>query len=130
MKINRLLTNICADDLVATKHFYLQLFDFKVSFDSDWFIQLVDDESSLELGIVKRENDLIPAAFQQAPQGFYLTFVVEDVEAVYEMAKDHQFKIVEPPTNTFYGQRRLLLQDPSGTLVDVSALIPNFQFNT
>lgn len=129
MKVNRLLTNICTDDLVASKHFYTQLFDFKVSFDSDWFIQLVNEGESLELGIIQRENDLMPAAFQQVPQGFYLTFVVEDVEAVHEMAKALKFKIIEPPADTFYGQRRLLLQGPSGALVDVSAPIPNFQFN-
>ncbi len=48
---NRLLTNICSDALVASKNFYTKLFDFKVDFDSDWFIHLLSKDKKLDLGI-------------------------------------------------------------------------------
>lgn len=126
--IQRLLTNICSGDLNASKDFYLTLFDFEVAFDSEWFVQLVSKDKSLELGIIDRSSDLIPEDFQNPPAGFYLTFVVDDVDSIFEMAQKKDLEVVSPPTDMMYGQRRLLLKDPNGTLIDVSATIKDFQF--
>lgn len=127
-KINRLLTNICSDNLMESRDFYMKLFDFKVAYDSDWFIHLISLNKKLELGIIDRTNELVPKGFQHNPQGFYITFVVDNVDALYEIAVSEKFKIVNTPENTAYGQRRLLLQDPSGTLVDISSPIADFEF--
>jgi predicted enzyme related to lactoylglutathione lyase len=121
------MTNICSDDLISSKQFYTSLFELKVGFESDWFVQLTSD--SLELGIISRQSELIPEEFQKKPQGFYITFVVENVDVIFEKAKAAKMVIVTPPQNTFYGQRRLLLKDPNGVLIDVSAPIENFEFN-
>ena len=126
--INRLLTNICSDNLTNSKDFYTTLFDFNVEFDSDWFIQLRSSDKQLELGIIDRTNEMVPTDFQNPPQGFYLTFVVDDADETFRLAQSKEFEIVNPPTDTFYGQRRLLLKDPDGTLIDVSSPIENFEF--
>ncbi|MEL7269280.1 MAG: VOC family protein [Bacteroidota bacterium] len=128
MTINRSMTNICSDNLKKSKTFYTTLFDFDIAFDSDWFVQLVSQENQLELGLVDRKHEIVPEAFQQMPAGFYITFVVEDVSPIFEKAKEFSFSVIQAPHDTFYGQRRLLLKDPDGTLVDVSAPIKNFQF--
>ena len=121
--INRLLVNICSDDLQKSKAFYTQLFNLQAAFESDWFIQLRSGDDQFELGIIQRTNDLVPATYQNKPNGFYLTFVVDNVDEVFELAKEKAFQVVSPPEDTFYGQRRMLLSDPDGTLVDVSSLI-------
>lgn len=121
--IQRLMINICSKDLNKSKNFYQQLFDLETAFESDWYIQLTDKNRGFELGIITQQHDLVPPAYQQNPTGFYLTFVVADVEVTYSQAKAANFEIVSPPTNMPYGQRRLLLKDPDGTLVDVSSLI-------
>ncbi|MBX2873942.1 MAG: VOC family protein [Saprospiraceae bacterium] len=126
--IKRFMTNLCSDHLLASKTFYTTMFDLTVNFDSDWFIQLQDDKTGLELGLILRTSEIVPEAYRLTPQGFYLTFVVDDVEPYFQRAQDENFTIVQAPHDTFYGQRRLLLRDPDGTLVDVSAPIPNFQF--
>lgn len=126
--INRLMTNICSENLGESKHFYTTLFDFQINYDSDWFIHLMSTNQQLELGIIDKKNDLVPASFQKEPNGFYLTFVVDDAEELFEIAKQNNFTIVNEPIDTDYGQRRLLLKDPDGTLVDVSSPIPNFSF--
>lgn len=126
MKINRLLTNLCSDDLPKTRDFYVTLFDFSVPFESDWFVSLVSSDQGLALGIIDRTHELVPADYQTTPQGFYLTIIVEDVDQAYTLAQDAGFPIISPPTDTFYGQRRMLLTDPNGVLVDVSSPIPNF----
>ncbi len=106
-KINRIMTNICSDNLEQSRHFYIKLFDFNIDYDSDWFVHLVSKDKKLELGIIDRTNEIVPKEFQNNPQGF---------------------EIISEPTDTFYGQRRLLLKDPNGTLVDISSPIKNFEF--
>jgi uncharacterized glyoxalase superfamily protein PhnB len=49
----------------------------------------------------------------------YLTFVVPDVNLVYEKALVMGLRIVQEPKNEFYGQRRFLSLDPSGCLIDI-----------
>lgn len=121
--INRLLINICSDNLVESRDFYTRLFDFQIDYDSDWFVHLISKDKQLELGIIERTNQIVPTEYQNLPQGFYVTFVVENVDDIYEIAKKANFEVIEKPNNTFYGQRRLLLKDPNGTLVDVSSPI-------
>lgn len=120
------MTNICSAKLTETKNFYTKLFDFNVDYDSDWFVHLISKDKNLELGIIDRTNDLVPKEFQQNPQGFYITFVVESVDDILKIAEAENFKIVRQPEDTFYGQRRLLLKDPNGTLVDISSHIKDF----
>lgn len=121
--INRLMTNICSDNLSVSKDFYIKLFDFNVNFDSDWFVHLISSDKRFELGIIDRTNDIVPKEFQNHPQGFYITFVVDDADSIFTIAKSEGIEIVNAPTDMSYGQRRLLLKDPDGTLVDVSSLI-------
>lgn len=125
-QINRLITNICSDQLRETAAFYQSLFDLHRTFESDWYIQLASSESGVEIGIILKDHNLIPENFRQSPQGVYLTFVVENADEIYQIAFNQGFTIVTTPHDTFYGQRRLLLQDPDGTLIDVSSPIKNF----
>jgi predicted enzyme related to lactoylglutathione lyase len=126
--MKRILTNICSDHLAESKDFYTQLFDFEVAYDSDWFIQLVDSESGLELGIIDRSSDMIPKDFQTTPTGFYITLVVADADSIHQRAIELEYDIISPPEDMSYGQRRLLLKDPNGALIDVSSLIKDFEF--
>ena len=126
--INRLLTNICSTNLTASKNFYTKLFDFSVDYDSDWFVHLISKDKKLELGIIDRTNEIVPKAYQKASNGFYITFVVDNADELFKIAKTEGLEVLEEPSDTFYGQRRLLSKDPDGTLVDVSSPIPNFEF--
>jgi len=57
-----------------------------------------------------------------------VTFVVDNADEIFKIAESEKFQIVGEPTDTFYGQRRLLLKDPNGTLVDISSPIKDFEF--
>ncbi len=120
MSFSRILTNICADDLAACRDFYVQLLGFVVKYDSDWYVQLgASGPLELEFGIIKRTHDLVPKAYQTAPTGMYVTFVVPNVDEVYKKAQEMGAKIIQEPRNEFYGQRRFLVLDPAGCLIDV-----------
>jgi catechol 2,3-dioxygenase-like lactoylglutathione lyase family enzyme len=122
MAITRVMPNICSTDLPASQEFYVELLGFEVAFASDWFVQLVAPaDPSATVGLLQHDHDTVPEAFRAAPQGVVLTVVVDDADAVHARALARDAQVVEPPHDTDYGQRRVLLRDPDGTLVDVSA---------
>ena len=123
--INRMMANLLSEDLAESKAFYTTLFDFEVDFDSDWFVHLISKSRQLELGIISKTSDIVPADIQGEATGFYLTLVTENADKVFEIAQEKGFEVASPPEDTFYGQRRLLLKDPNGTIVDVSSPIPH-----
>lgn len=119
------MTNICSEKLSESRDYYTKLFDFNVDYDSDWFVHLISKDKQLELGIISPTSEVIPPQIKDNPQGFYVTFVVENADDVFEVAKNESFEIISEPSDTFYGQRRLLLKDPNGMIVDVSSPILN-----
>ena len=123
--MNRLFANILSGDVSKTAQFYENLLGMTRNFESDWFVVLTHpDLGTHELGILRRNHEIIPEAYHTPQKSGMLTFVVDDVEAVYAAAQTKGVKIIEPPKDMFYGQRRLLVEDPDGTLVDISAPMP------
>lgn len=119
---NRNFFTLFTSRLSESKQWYTALFGYRVEFDSDWFVHLQSPSgASIELGLLARDHELVPAAFRTAPAGGMLTIVVADVDAVCALARARGDRIVEEPTNQFYGQRRMLLLDSEGLLVDVSS---------
>lgn len=120
--INRAFANVLSESLPESRDFYVQLLGFTVAFDSDWFVNLQDPENpGNELGIWRRDHELIPQAYRAAPQGTILTFVVDDVDAVHATAVTNGVEVIKPVRQLFYGQRSMLVRDPDGQLVDVSS---------
>jgi catechol 2,3-dioxygenase-like lactoylglutathione lyase family enzyme len=120
MSFSRILTNICSDRLAESRDFYVTLLGFEVSYDSDWYVQLRSPSNKeLEFGIILRTHSLVPPEYQTAPSGMYLTFVVPDVNLVYDKALVMGLRIVQEPKNEFYGQRRFLTLDPNSCLIDI-----------
>lgn len=124
-KIHRTMYNIAADDLVAMRDFYGTLFELDIIYESDWYIVMVPSEGPrFELGIISRFSEVTPEVARRSFGGGYLTFVVEDVLVAFGRAEAMGADILEPPTDMFYGQRRMLLRDPVGTLLDISSPVP------
>jgi catechol 2,3-dioxygenase-like lactoylglutathione lyase family enzyme len=113
---------VFSDDLRVSKDWYVNLLEYVVDFDSEWFVHLQSPNNDMvELGIMLRHNELIPEAARTKAGGGMLTVVVDDVDASYRRAMTAGATIVEPPRDLFYGQRRMLVKDPNGMLVDISS---------
>jgi catechol 2,3-dioxygenase-like lactoylglutathione lyase family enzyme len=120
MSFSRILTNICSDRLAESRDFYVTLLGFEVSYDSDWYVQLRNPSNKeFEFGIILRNHSLVPQEYQTPPSGMYVTFVVPEVDLVYEKAVAMGLRIVQELRNEFYGQRRFLTVDPNGCLIDI-----------
>lgn len=120
--ITRGFPNIVTTDLATSKDWYLNLFGWAIEFDSDWFVHLkAPDSPGVELGLLAAGHELVAGVVEPSSAGVLLTFVVDDVDLSHHRAVEQGCKVVEEPRDLFYGQRRMLLQDPTGTIVDVSS---------
>ena len=114
--------NIVASDVAATKSWYVDLLGWETEFDGDWFVHLkAPNAAGVELGIIAVGHEIVPADLLPTAGGSLLTIVVDDVDDAHERAEDLGYDVVEQPQDLFYGQRRMILRDPAGTLVDVSS---------
>lgn len=122
MPIQRTFTTIISEDLAKSRDFYVQLFGFRVDFDSDWFVHLQSPkDESLELGFLRRDHDIVPDKLRRSPAGTMIVIVVDDVDALHRTCNEAKVPVIEAPRDLFYGQRRMLLEDPNGVIVDVSS---------
>lgn len=123
--IERAFSSVLTADIARAKDWYIDLFGFEVEFDSDWFVHLRSpDVPAIEVGLIARDHQIVAERMRPAPVGGLLTFVVDDVDREHRHALERGLDIVEPPTDLFYGQRRMLLADPDGQVVDVSSECP------
>lgn len=122
--MNRAFTNLLCTDVAASARFYEAILGMTRSGDYGWFVVLTHPSlPQFELGLLDTAHSSVPPAIGPNPGGTILTFVVDDVEAVHRLAHAEGAEVLEPPTDMPYGQRRLLLRDPAGAVVDVSSLI-------
>lgn len=122
--MNRAFTNILTSDVEETASFYETLLGMSRAGDFGWFIVLVHKEMpGFELGILNKDHETIPQGVVAGPHGIVLTFVVPELAEVVAKASLMNAKVIQGPTDLPYGQRRLMLQDPNGTAVDVSSPI-------
>ena len=120
--MQRNFVNILSDSVDETATFYERLLDMERQFDSEWFVVLTHaGMRDLEYGILKRNHEFVPESARAKPAGIIVTFVVSDCEGVYKRAVDMGADLVQAPTDMPYGQRRMLVRDPEGTLIDISA---------
>ena len=120
--MHRCFVNLLSDDPARLRDWYVELFGWRVDFDSDWFVHLqADGNDDVELGILRRDHEIVPTELHDATSGVIVTIVVDDADATHRRAVELGAEVVEAPRDLFYGQRRLLLRDPEGTLVDASS---------
>ena len=122
--MNRAFVNILTKDVSKTATFYENLLGMTRVGDFGWFVVLSHkDVPKYEFGILDRNHATVPTAVSADPAGFIATFVVEDVGDTHAQAIAMGAEVIQEPTDLPYGQRRLLLRDPAGAVVDVSSPI-------
>jgi catechol 2,3-dioxygenase-like lactoylglutathione lyase family enzyme len=122
--INRTFPIIAADDLDATKRFYVELLGFDLVYDSDWFIDLqAPGNPLLEIAVWRADHELVPPGLAGPPKGVMIDVVVDDVDRIYAAATESGLQPVIELRDEPYGQRRFVVRDPAGTLVEISTPI-------
>ena len=120
--MQRCFTNILSSNVEQSAEFYETLLNMKRHFDSDWFVILTHKNiEGLELGLLQRDHEFVPKSLQTPPSGIMITFVVDDCDDIHQKAKSLNTTIIEAPKDMPYGQRRMLIKDPDGTVIDISS---------
>lgn len=119
--VTRLLPNICTDKVEETRDFYADLLGFVVGFEHQgWYIQMASPANpQLQIGIMRRNHEFTPEAFQYPAQGVIISAQVEDVDAAYADVRERGFEIPQELCDESFGMRRFMVADPNGLLVNL-----------
>jgi catechol 2,3-dioxygenase-like lactoylglutathione lyase family enzyme len=123
MKVTRLLPNICTDRMEETRDFYVDLLGLVVgTAHPGWYIQLVSPtDPRLQIGIVRRDAEFTPEAFQRSARGVIISVQVDDVDAAHAAAVKRGFQIAQGLRTEDFGMRHFMVADPNGVLVNILA---------
>lgn len=104
-----------------TRDFYMELLGFVVGFEHEgWYTQMASPANpQLQIGIVRRNHDFTPDAFQQPAQGVIISAQVEDVDAAYSEVLKRGIRVELELQDESFGMRRFMVADPNGVLVNV-----------
>ena len=123
MKINSFYPVLMTDEVKKCADFFIKYFDFKLTFQMDWYISLID-ENNIELAFIDYKHESIPSGYRLPNSGLFLNFEVDNVDDVYNRLKqDLGTKIIYDIKSEDFGQRHFILSAAGNILVDVIQVI-------
>ena len=126
MKVIRIVPNLSSEAFVASRDFYLAMFDLVVSVElDDWYLQLMpESDPTLNIGFVKSNHELFAGrAASSGTYGVVLTIHVDDVYEAYQRAKRLGAEIAAEIRDEDSGQRHFLVVDPNGLVLNVMSAL-------
>jgi catechol 2,3-dioxygenase-like lactoylglutathione lyase family enzyme len=126
MRFNSFYPVIMTHDVVGSKAFYLEHFNFEVTFETDWYVSLKAAQAPLfELALLNPDHPTVPQDFRRGLHGgLLLNFEVDDVDVEYERLRTAGLPILYELRSEDFGQRHFITADPNGVLIDVITVIP------
>lgn len=120
MKCTSYYPVLMTDDVAGTAAFYVEHFQFKPLFDSDWYVHLQSTEDEgVNLAILAGDHETVPLEGRGRASGVLLNFEVEDPDAVYARLVEAGLPILRTLRDEPFGQRHFITRDPNGVLIDV-----------
>ena len=100
MAVKRIKPNIRSYRFDESRDFYTGVFELVESEGLDWILFFGTDQREVQLRVMKME--------------------VDDLDAVYERAREAGAEIVYPLTEEEWGLRRFFVRDPNGAVLNVT----------
>jgi catechol 2,3-dioxygenase-like lactoylglutathione lyase family enzyme len=108
--IDRTVPNIRSDRPAETRDFLVELLGFNVAMDLGWVVTLASPTNpSAQVTIFGNDDPAAPG----------VSVEVDDVDAVHASAVERGLEIASPLRDQEWGVRRLMLREPSGTIVNI-----------
>jgi len=124
VRVRDLYPLITTPKIFEARDFYVRHFGFQVAFESSWFVYLVGPADGETRGATLAfmtpghpSNPPGPEVFDG--KGMILTVEVADAAAFHAKLAAEGTPITYGPADEDWGQKRFMVRDPSGTLVDV-----------
>lgn len=108
------------ENLAAARGFYCHNFDFRVAFQSSWYIHLAASEG-IQLGFLVPNHPTQPECLHSpcSGEGIVFSLEVDNADSAYKEVQDRRLKILQEIKTEDWGQRHFILEDPNGIMVDV-----------
>lgn len=122
MIIKRVDTTISTVKMQESKNFYMQYFNYKLVYESDWYIELIMPgvpTAGISFTLPQRE-----AGEFFNGKGLIVSFEVDDVDAEYERLKAEGLDIVQELQEKPWGERSFVVDDPNGVHIYIYKAIP------
>jgi len=123
MKLN---AGIITKKFDETKKFYIDVLDFGVTFENEFYLLLHTPNHKAELSFLKPNHPTQKTIFQLPfeGKGVYLTIEVEDVDKIYEEIKSKAIKMEIEIRDEPWGDRHFAILDPNGIGIDIVKYSP------
>ncbi|AEQ50427.1 VOC family protein [Pelagibacterium halotolerans] len=116
---------VMTENVPSSAAFYIENFDFRALFDSDWYVHLQSNANpAINFALLDKSHDTIPEAHRGRTGGLLLSFEVEDVDAQYERLNAAGATVVLDLRDEDFGQRHFIVTDPNGVMIDIIKPIP------
>ena len=111
MKITRVDSTISTNKLQESKEFYMKHFNFRLVYESDWYIELMtrDLPSGISFTLPQREE----GEFFNG-KGLIISFEVDDVGAEYSRLKAEGLHIYQELQDKPWGERSFVVNSSPG----------------
>ena len=104
------MPNIRSERPSETRDFFVQLLGFEIAMDIGWVVTVASPtDPSVQVNVIGNDDPAAPG----------ISVGVDDVDAVHAKAVEQGREIVYPLRDEPWGVRRLMLREPSGTIVNV-----------
>jgi len=126
MKIKRVDSTISTNKLQESKEFYMQYFDFRLVYESDWYIELIarDLPNGISFTLPQREE----GEFFNG-KGLIISFEVDDVDAEYDRLIAEGVQIYQEMQDKPWGERSFVIDDPNGVHIYIyTSTSPNPEY--
>lgn len=119
MTIRRVVPNIVAPDMAASRSFFVDFLGFDVVMDLGWIVTYASPmnptaQVSVSPGPALEGEQMRP----------YLTIEVADVDGVHASAVERGYEIVHPLTDEAWGVRRFFVVEPGGLVLNILGQTP------
>lgn len=122
MMIKRVDTTISTVKMQESKNFYMQYFNYKLVYESDWYIELIMPgvpTAGISFTLPQRE-----AGEFFTGKGLIISFEVDDVDAECERLTAEGLDIVQELQEKPWGERSFVVDDPNGVHIYIYKAIP------
>ncbi|NLR94639.1 glyoxalase [Flammeovirga sp. SR4] len=118
MKLN---AGIITEKLQETKKFYIEVLDFGVSFENEFYLLLHTPNQSSEISFLQPNHPSQKYIFQSefSGKGVYFTIEVENIDEVYNDLKSKGVQIEVEIRDEPWGDRHFAIKDPNGIGIDI-----------
>jgi len=125
MKWNSFYPVVMSQKLEESKEFYLSNFGFSLTFEAEWYVSLINEDTGNELAILDCSHETIPEAYRKTVQGLILNIEVENVDDIYQkLIIEKNSPLHLDIRDEKFGQRHFITSDPNGVLIDIITVIP------